>query len=474
MRKRTSHNSSIKSTFNWWLLVAPLILFAAAAVIALATFLAVRNFVASWEMTDLPGVVVRPRQTPTPGEPGETGEVGALPANPIPAATPEPWDGASRVNLLVVGLDYRDWETGEGAPRTDTMILLSIDPLTMTAGMLSIPRDLWVTIPGFEPNRINTAYRFGEIYKMPGGGPGLAMIAVEGLLGLQIDYYAQIDFYAFERFIDEIYGVKIDVPEPIKIDPIGEKPPRILPAGVQTLPGDLALAYARARNSEGADFDRAKRQQQVIMGIRNRILSSEMLPILIAKAPTLYEELSAGVHTNMTLDQVIRLAWLARQISEENIKRGIIGSEHVTFNQSPDGDAVLKPRPQQIRLLRDEIFTVSGAVSPAAASAEPKELMQAENARLSILNGAGKPGLATRTKDYLNNEGATVVETGDAAETTLYTIIVDHTGNPYTVKYLVELMGISPNKYYLRFDPESQVDVVITLGYDWANGNSMP
>jgi polyisoprenyl-teichoic acid--peptidoglycan teichoic acid transferase len=74
----------------------------------------------------------------------------------------DPWDGASRVTALVMGLDYRDWEAGEGAPRTDTMILLTIDPLSKTAGMLNIPRDLWVNIPGFDYDRINTAYRLGR------------------------------------------------------------------------------------------------------------------------------------------------------------------------------------------------------------------------------------------------------------------------------------------------------------------------
>jgi polyisoprenyl-teichoic acid--peptidoglycan teichoic acid transferase len=459
-----------------WLLIVLLAVFLVfAGVVAVGTFTFVRNFIASWDITDLPGVVVNLRQTPTPGDENDP-VTGSSPAVPAHSSLPEPqpWDGASRVNALVVGLDYRDWEAGEGAPRTDTMILLSVDPLTKTAGMLSIPRDLWVNVPGFEPSRINGAYRNGEIYKVPGGGPALAMSTVEELLGLKIDYFAQIDFYAFERFIDELGGIKVDVPERIKVDPLGEKSPRYLEPGVQVLPGSLALAYARARNSEGGDFDRAERQQQVIFGIRNRVMSSNMLPVLVSRAPALYDSLASGVHTNLALDQAIRLAWLAQQIPEENIKRGVIGTQHVTLNTSPEGDQVLKPRPEQIRLLRDEIFTADGPASPAAADMDPQELMRAEEATLSVLNGSGTPGLATRTAEYLSTEGAQVTSTGDAPEPYNATTIISYTGNPYTLSYLVDLMDISPNRIYLRFDPTSQVDVVLYLGYDWANSNSMP
>jgi LCP family protein required for cell wall assembly len=463
------------STTNGILIGSLVFFVVAASLIAIIVFRTVSSFIASYDITDLPGIVVKTGKDPTPQGTGEV-VVNEKPAS-VPSVaepTPQPWDGASRVNLLVMGLDYRDWETGEGAPRTDTMILLSVDPISKTAGMLSIPRDLWVNIPGFEPNRINTAYRLGEIYKLPGGGPGLAMKTVEGLLGLKIDFYAQIDFSAFERFIDEIGGIKVDVPAKIKVDPLGDDNTRVLKPGVQVLPGNLALAYARARNTEGGDFDRAQRQQQVIFGIRNRIVSSNALPTLITRAPTIYEEISSGIHSNLTLEQAIKLAWLAQQIPDENIKRGIIGTDQVTLNKSPEGDDVLKPRPEQIRLLRDEVFTASGPVSPVAANADPQEIMKSESAKISVLNGANTPGLAARTQEFLANEGADIVETGDAPEAHTYTTLIDYTGNPYTVKYLLDLMNISSTRFYLRYDPTSQSDIVILLGYDWANNNTMP
>jgi LCP family protein required for cell wall assembly len=458
---------------NWILAGLVIVFFIVAGIIAFLTYTKVRDFVAAWNITDLPGIVVNPGADPTllASQPELVDEP---PPAVIIGPEPEPWDGASRVNILVMGLDYRDWVSGEGAPRTDTMVLLSVDPLTKSGGFLTIPRDLWVSLPGFEePNRINVAYRFGETYQLPGGGPELAMKTVEGLLGLKIDYYALIDFYSFERFIDELGFIEIDVPANIWVDPI-DGPTVKLKRGAHDLPGNLALAYARARNTEGGDFDRAERTQQVIMAIRKRILSSDMLPLLISRAPAIYEQITSGVQTNLTLEQAIQLAWLAQQIPTENIKRGSIGTEHITFGKSPDGDDVLKPRPEQIRILRDQIFTNTGPASPAAENADPLELMLSENAKVSVLNGSGTPGLAARTSDFLTAQGVNVVLTGDAPEPYNATTIISYTGNPYTLSFLVELMGILDTKIYNRYDPTSEVDLAIYLGYDWANDNSMP
>src|SRR4030043_844409 len=200
---------------------------------------------------------------------------------------PIPWDGANRVTMLVMGLDYRDWE-GEGPSRTDTMMLITMDPVSRTAGILSIPRDLWVNIPGFDYGKINTAYYLGELYNLPGGGPGLAIQSVEELLGVDINYYAQIDFSAFENFIDQIGGVEVDVPYELSVDPVGPGNTVTLPLGLQHLDGPTALAYARNRDTFGADFDRAARQQQGVMGIFDQITSLGTLPKLIANSPTIY------------------------------------------------------------------------------------------------------------------------------------------------------------------------------------------
>ncbi len=385
-----------------------------------------------------------------------------------------PWDGAGRVTILMLGLDYRDWASDEGPSRSDTMILLTLDPLTNTAGMMSIPRDMWAAIPGFQHGKINTAHYLGEAYNLPGGGPGLAIDTVEHLLGVPINYYAQIDFDAFVRFIDEIGGVKLDVPQKIKIDLLGDghKTIKTLQPGVQRLPGEWALAYARARNTEGGDFDRAFRQQQVILAIRDQILSWELLPTLITSAPTLFKEISTGVNTNLSLDEVIKLALLAQSVPEEDIQKGIIDKNYVLFGTSPDGLNILIPLLDKIHLLRDQIFTTFG-LGPETPG-DSRERMSAEAASLALYDGSGTPDILARTDNFLRVQGINIVQSGMASEPYLSTTIVDHTGNPFTLHYLVDLMSIKPSQIRSQFDPNSPVDVELFLGSDWAISNPIP
>lgn len=387
-----------------------------------------------------------------------------------------PWDGAGRVTILLLGLDYRDWAVDqEGASRSDTMILVTLDPLTRTAGMLSIPRDMWVAIPGFEHGKINTAYYLGDAYKLPGGGPGLAVKTVEQFLGVPINYYAQIDFGAFVRFIDEIGGVKVTVPENITIDLLGSghETKKKLQAGSQVLPGEWALAYARARYTEGGDFDRAMRQQQVILGIRDQILRFDLLPTLISKAPTLYNELSSGIRTNLTLENVIQLALLAQTVPDNDIQRGIIDKDNVFFGNSPDGLSILIPIPDDILALRDQIFASTGGLNPATPG-NLQERVAAESATVAIFNGSSSPNLADRTANYLRGLGVNVVQTGEAGQAYASTTIIDHTGSPFALQYLVDLLSIHPSKINSQFDLTSQVDVEVFLGNDWANQNTIP
>lgn len=408
---------------------------------------------------------------------GQTGITTPEPENRenlLNLTTLTPWDGAGRVTVLLLGLDFRDWEAGEKYSRSDTMILLTLDPLTKTAGILSIPRDMWVAIPGFKHGKINTAYYLGEAYKLPGGGPAMAVKTVESFLGVPINYYAQIDFDAFVRFVDEIGGVKIDVPEKITIDLLGGGPKtkKKLQPGIQVLPGQHALAYARARYTEGGDFDRARRQQQVIMGIRNRILEFDLLPTLIGNAPKLYQELSSGIRTNLSLDEIIQLALLARSVPQEEIKQGVLDKNYVLFAESPDKLSILIPLPDKIHTLRDEIFAASGALGPTTPG-KPDEQMKAEAPHLSLIDGTGNGELANRTIEWLNSGGAAAVNSGNADQAYLYTTVTDYTGNPFTVKYLVETMGINPNRIFWEFDPNAPVDVEIILGNDWERNNPL-
>ncbi|MCW5874367.1 MAG: LCP family protein [Anaerolineales bacterium] len=420
----------------------------------------VRQFIVSTTSFNLPGLALN--QT-SDGEP-QSGPP-AVAQNLGPDL--EEWDGTTRVNILLMGLDARDWAANEGPPRTDSMILFTYDPATNTAGMLSIPRDMWVDVPGFGHNKINAAYQLGEGSRLPGGGPGLAIKTVEQFLGITINYYAQVDFSAFERFIDLIGGVKIDVPNSVDVQVIGEEYTRRIERGRQVLNGAYALAYARARHSEDGDFDRARRQQEVILAIRQQLMRQEVLTLLVTRGFQIYQDLSSGINTNMTLDEMFSLGFTLRNVKPENIKRAVISTpDHVTLGTSPDGLSILKPITENIRTLRDDFFNTSSVRSVVAINSASQANMQAEAATVAVYNGSGNSGVADSTRAYLQAQGFNVVTTGNANPVGATTLI-DYTGNPYTLQYLVEIMGVSPGHIFNRYDPNSQVDVEVIIGPDW-------
>ena len=451
-------------TVNWGLWAV-----GAAFVIALAAstyfaFTLVRNIAAAGGGGL--GGIFSPAAQPTSSTPGITPPPGLM-AGP----TPKPWNSVERVTILVMGLDARDFEESDGPPRTDTMMLVSFDPVSQNAGMLSIPRDLWVEIPGFGYDKINKAYFDAEAYRLPGGGPALAMQTVQNLLGVPIDYYAVIDFGSFMTLIDEIGGIDVDVPEEeLRIDPIGQGNTIRLHRGRHHLNGSAALAYARARSSEGGDFDRARRQQEVIYAVRDKLLSLESLPLLIARAPNLWNTAMGGVRTNLTIDQILSLAWSAKDTSRENIRAGTIGPDQLQSIQRIDDLDVLIPDLDKVRALRDTIFTSAGSPGPVTPVANPADLAPKEGAKIEILNGSGIPGLAGATKDYLVRMGLPEanITVGDAAGYYPSTQIIDFSGMPYTVRYLVELMGIPSGNNLSQVSLEQGIDVQLILGGDWS------
>jgi LCP family protein required for cell wall assembly len=401
------------------------------------------------------------------GGDGQASEAGQLPFSVDEFDDLPGWDGKSRVTVLVMGLDYNDWRAGQGPPRTDSMMLLTVDPVNKTAGMLSIPRDLWVSIPGYESDRINKAYFTGEAFQLPGGGPALAVRTVEKLLGVPIHYYVVLDFDSFVYFVDEIGGVKLDVPETIKVDVADDTKGAItIKPGRQTLTGELTLAYARARYTQGGDFDRAARQQQVILGIRERLLTSQALRTIIVKAPDLYARFSSSIRTNLTLEEIIRLAVLAQQIDLTNINQGIISTSDVLLATTEDNQNVLIPLPDKIRALRNRLFASTGVLSPLA-SGSLLEIMQAENPSVVLIDTAGQASALENARAFLGEQGL-AVQASSGGDFTYLTTITDFTGNPHTIQYFVRALNIPPENVLFSYNPDSAIDIQINLGTGWA------
>jgi LCP family protein required for cell wall assembly len=278
-----------------------------------------------------------------------------------PTSTPpisvRAWDGKQRFTILILGLDKRPGDTGSGY-NTDTIILVSIDPTTKSIGMLSIPRDLYVVIPGqSDMQRVNSAYVLGELQE-PGAGPKLAMQTIQYNLGIPVNSYVIVSFDAVIGLVDAIGGINIDVPVTID-DP--EYPdmnygydPLYIPAGPTHMDGKLALKYARTRHQD-TDFDRASRQQQVLMAIRQQVLEPDVLPRLIGQAPALWDRFSKGVLTDFTLDQALSLGWYIKDIPLSNIKRGTVRDKYVLATQF-NGDTVLTPNRALLGDLLTQVF----------------------------------------------------------------------------------------------------------------------
>jgi LCP family protein required for cell wall assembly len=292
----------------------------------------------------------------TPAALGPAASAATLPGAYSIAQIPQ-WNGKDRVNILLMGLDKRPGEIGTGF-RTDTLILLSLNPSTKTIGMLSIPRDLHVAIPDqttLQP--INTIYVQGELLR-PGGGPKYTAQIVQYNFGIPIHYPIAVSFDAVIELVNAVGGVEIDVLQAIN-DP--EYPdmqngyePLVIPQGKIKMDGALALKYARTRH-QSSDFDRTYRQQQLLLAIRQQALKPEKLPQLVGSAPAIWNAISKNVVTDMSFDQLISLAWAAKDIPLQSIKRGTVDEGYVRAT-AYNGISVLLPDRAKLPELMERVF----------------------------------------------------------------------------------------------------------------------
>ena len=295
-----------------------------------------------------------PTNTPTPAL-RPTGYY-AAPANPTPIPTPilpeaapfpESCDGPGRMNILIIGMDGRS-ANYERAARADALMVAGVNFGDKTAQVLSIPRDLWVQIPEYNgnllhENRINTAYALGQQNSYPGGGPAFQAYTISQVFGLRIDRTVVLNFTAFETAIDTIGGIDIDVPRAIRDEkyPDDEGGTLVLeiPAGWVHMDGRTALMYARTRHQD-SDFGRMRRQQQVMMAIRDKLFSPDVIPVL----PSLAQVIYSSVRTDLSLDEIGLLGCVGPQISNESIFRVVIDNKMVEPYTPPSGASVLKPK----------------------------------------------------------------------------------------------------------------------------------
>lgn len=352
-------------------------------------------------------------------------------------------EGDGRVNILVLGIGGM----GHEAPNlTDTMMVISIDPKTKDASMLSIPRDLYVKIPatsktGAQSGKINAA----NVY----GGPQLAARVVSNVIGVPIHYYVLMDFSGFRQAVDAVGGVDINVPKAI-YDPSypcdnekGGYCPFKIAAGMQHMDGAVALRYSRSRKST-SDFDRAARQQQVIAALRVKALKLSTLTNPV-KLTGLIDTLGSHIKTDIQPNELSKIAALAKDIDPAKTPTKVLDTE--SANSLLVGGTNIIDGAGYIEVPKAGNFNYTD-IHDMVKNIFTDHYIVDENALLEVDNGSGIPGVAGSIVRSLQAAHYNVGAPLNAPSHYNSTVIYDYTGGkkPYTLNYLQQRFGVKAQR----------------------------
>jgi LCP family protein required for cell wall assembly len=334
-------------------------------------------------------------------------------------------------------------------------MIASVDPAQRKVALISIPRDLWVEIPGHGENRINSAYFYGELDGT--GGAGLMKRTIEHNLGLHIDHYGRLDFECFKRIIDILGGIAIDVPEAVRDDRYPDDHygyMRIyIPAGRQYMDGETALQYVRARH-ESNDFSRMRRQQQVLLAVRDKALRLD----IIFSLPELIPLLGRTFSTDLSFEDLLGLASLAAQMGLEDVQLRVIDESFIIPYVAPDGAQVLLPKLDHIRAM------LRGVAHDAPVSLESWEPEMREPGVL-VRADITRPGLAAEVADFLQRRGYDAWAQSDGIQIeSEVTFVASRREMAETAVLISALLQVGPELVILGPDGEEGSDIVVTLG----------
>jgi LCP family protein required for cell wall assembly len=258
------------------------------------------------------------------------------PPQATPVWPPSPLDQTD--NLLVMGVDYR---AGDAGWRTDTIMVIALDAAANRVGIVSIPRDLYVEIPGYGLGRINQADFIGETTGYAGGGQALLRRVISDTLGIPTRHYVRIKMEGLVRLVDTLGGVTVVLDCPLyERTPNDSSPNGVLdwslPAGAVLLDGESAKKFATYRYAT-TDFGRAQRQQQLIWAIRDRALQVDVLP----RIPELWKAFADMFSTDLGLLDIGKLAGFGAALKPENVHGVVLGADVMDYYITPEGAWVL-------------------------------------------------------------------------------------------------------------------------------------
>jgi LCP family protein required for cell wall assembly len=419
-----------------------------------------------------------PGATPTPGDTGLPTDSPQPLSTPVGSALPQvsipPWDGKTRLNILLVGADQRP---AENTFNTDTLIVVSIDPITKQVAMFSLPRDTAnVPIPpgparqvfgSAYANKINSYWTNvrlrSDLY--PGTSKTRGFNGLKSLLGylydLDIKYFVEVNFDGFKQIVDLMGGVTINVQVPVSDDrypsDFGRLARVYIPSGIQHMDGAAALRYARSRHGSN-DFDRGQRQQRVLLSLREQADPQALIPRL----PQLIDALSSAISTDIPADQLAPLLGLASQIDTKNIRSYVFAPPLYGTQTGPSAPIYfINPNVARIRAAVRNAFTANPADEVL------RQTLAQEGAGVWVLNGTSDTGRGTRVAGYLDYQGlaASAPRQVPAGAIPANTGIVVYNGAeaslPNTIAYLEKVFGV---KVTLKTDPAIKTDVIVTIG----------
>ncbi|MCL5407027.1 MAG: LCP family protein [Patescibacteria group bacterium] len=333
-----------------------------------------------------------------------------------------------RTNILILGMGGGNHPGGN---LSDTMIVASIDYKDNKLGLMNIPRDLWVPIPGFGHAKINEAYADGEKNKSTAGSGGqLSSKTVENILGIPIHYYLRLDFEGFKKLVDTVGGVDVYVEKDLSdpyypADNMIDYSPFKISTGNHHLDGALALKYVRSRETT-SDFDRSRRQQQVMAAVKEKILTLDILANP-KKVTDLINILGDHIRTNMQVDELYALWNASKSIDMTNVTNKVLDT-------SPNG-----PLTSSQDYRGYYIYPRKGIDNFTELQLMAKNLFQAgsssdiNSAKVEILNGTSRSGTASTVSQYLKSYGYNVTKIDTARNKVSKTIVYDYSGGKYHV-----------------------------------------
>ncbi|MCR4312183.1 MAG: LCP family protein [Candidatus Uhrbacteria bacterium] len=345
-------------------------------------------------------------------------------------------EDTDRINVLLLGVGGAGHD---GPELSDTIMFASYKPSTSQVGIISIPRDLTVNIPGYGYRKINSVNAYAEMEE-PGSGPEAAKEIVGDIMGENINYVVKVDFGGFEDIIDSLGGVDIyvdtafsDATYPVD-DDLGSVKSVSFEQGWAHMDGETALIYSRSRhgtNGEGSDFARAARQQKLLMAVKEKTLSLNVL-LNPAKLNRLLTTITNNVDTDLSIWEMMKLARYVPAIDMDNVTSHVLDSsnESPLYSTTVNGAYVLLPKKDDwsdLRDMADHIFSTS-QVSTNVTTQQPAKPELVNAIVIEVQNGTPTIGLAARTAELLQSSGFTVAAIGNAAERSYNrTVIYDFT-----------------------------------------------